>query len=134
MEHHSWYQLYTAGKEASHQVPEVRLSRIHTHGHRYTALIWRIANKANELDLQHIVPNQEGSSTMRPVVDIFTTGYKKFQTSSLVTFNKKLADLRQGRARELKPEVDEITPCQVVEDLDADNVEPLGEQSALHED
>ena len=47
---------------------------------------------------------------------------------------KKLADLWQGRARELKPEVDEITPCQVVEGLDADDVEPLREQSALHKD
>lgn len=99
-----------------------------------SALIWQIANKANELDLQHTVSNQEGSSTMRPVVNIFTTGYKKFQTSSLAAFNKKLADLWQGRARELKPEVDEITPCQVVEGLDADDVEPLREQSALHED
>ena len=99
-----------------------------------SALVWRIANKAKELELQHMIPNREGSSSVRPVVDIFTYGYKKFQTSSLATFNKKLTDIRQGRARELEPETDEITPCQVVEGLDTDDLEPPGELSALHED
>ena len=99
-----------------------------------SGLVWQIANKAKELELQHMIPNREGNSSVRPVVDIFTTGYKKFQTSSLATFNKKLADTRQGRARELEHDTDEIAPCQVVEGPDADDLEPSGELSVLHED
>ncbi|KAF8257379.1 hypothetical protein EI94DRAFT_1818072 [Lactarius quietus] len=99
-----------------------------------SALVWRIANKAKELELQCTLPNRDAKSTARPVVDIFTAGYKKFQTSSLATFNKKIADIRQGRARQLEPEADEITPCQVVEGPEADNSDPMGELSTLHKD
>ncbi|KAH9010955.1 hypothetical protein EDB83DRAFT_2234175, partial [Lactarius deliciosus] len=79
-----------------------------------SALVWRIANKARELELQTTIDNL----TSHPVADIFTTGFKKFQTSSLATFNKKLADMRQGSPgpNHWQSEVDEIAPCQVIED------------------
>jgi hypothetical protein len=101
-----------------------------------SALVWRIANKAKELELQHTVPDCEGNSTARPVVDIFTAGYKKFQTSLLATFNKKIVDMRQGKTKQLEPEDDEIIPCRIVEGLDMDDSEPTGELefSALHDD
>lgn len=98
-----------------------------------SALVWRIANKAEELELQCIVPNRDIESTARLVVDILTAGYKKFQMSSLAKFNKKITDLRQGRARQLDPEIDEITPCQVVEGPEVDDLEPSEELSALHD-
>ncbi|KAH8986497.1 hypothetical protein EDB92DRAFT_1818309 [Lactarius akahatsu] len=53
-----------------------------------SALVWRIANKA--------------------IVDILTTGYRKFQTLSLATFNKKVANMRQGKPMASQSEVDEI--------------------------
>jgi hypothetical protein len=99
-----------------------------------SVLVWRIANKTEELELQYVIPDREAKSTMHPVVDIFIAGYKKFQTSSLATFNKKIADIHQGRARQIEPETDEIAPCQVVEGPDADDSEPLEELSALHKD
>ena len=98
-----------------------------------STLVWRIANKVVELQLQHKVTNREGNSTAQPRVDILTTGYRKFQSSSLATFNKKLADTRLGGISQ--PEVDEIAPCQVVEDVEADNLETEdSELSVLHED
>jgi hypothetical protein len=56
-------------------------------------LVWRIAKKAKELELQRVVPDRDNDSTARPVVDILTAGFRKFQSSSLATFNKKLADM-----------------------------------------
>ena len=95
-------------------------------------LVWRIARKASELELQTAIVNRSGNSTARPVVDIVTAGYRKFQASSLATFNKKIADMKKGNSS--KTEVDEITPCQVVEGLDADESEPSEEISVLHDD
>ncbi|KAH8980963.1 hypothetical protein EDB86DRAFT_2784541, partial [Lactarius hatsudake] len=80
-----------------------------------SALVWRIANKASELELQCTIPGRGSNSTVRPVVDILTAGYRKFQTSSLATFNKKVADMRQGKPLTSQSEVDEIAPCQVTE-------------------
>ncbi|KAH8983562.1 hypothetical protein EDB86DRAFT_3085229 [Lactarius hatsudake] len=97
-----------------------------------SALVWRIANKANELGLQSVITDRGANSDTRPVVDIFTTGFRKFQTSSLATFNKKLADTRRGS--QSQSEVDEIAPCQVVEDGDTDEPELSEEISELHED
>ena len=96
-----------------------------------SVLVWQIANKSAELDLQNTLANWDANLTAWPVADILTVGYRKFLTSSLATFNKKLADTRRGRSCEL--EVDEISPCQVMEGGDTDDTEP-GEMSALHEE
>lgn len=98
-----------------------------------SALVWRVANKSAELELQCKVRRREGNSNAQPRIDILTAGYRKFQSSSLATFNKKLADMRQGGISQ--PEVDDIAPCQVVEDADADDLEADAEElSVLHED
>ncbi|KAF8264454.1 hypothetical protein EI94DRAFT_1805827 [Lactarius quietus] len=97
-----------------------------------SGLIWRIANKARELELHSVIPDRNSKTTAWPVTDIYTAGFRKFHTSSLANFNKKLADTRKGTSTQ--PELDEIAPCQLAEDLDADNAEPQGEISALHED
>jgi hypothetical protein len=96
-----------------------------------STLVWRVANKAAELEIQHKVTCREGNSTAQPRVNILTTGFCKFQSSSLATFNKKLTDMRQGGISQ--PEVDDIAPCQVVEGADMDDME-TGELSALHKD
>jgi hypothetical protein len=85
-----------------------------------------------------VIPDRDTQVTARPVVDILVTGYSKFQTSSLATFNKKIADIQQGRTRQAEPDTDEITPCQVVDNAadDEDDPDPsdLGKLSELHED
>jgi hypothetical protein len=97
-----------------------------------SALVWQIARKANELELQTVIINRDDKSTVRPVVDVVTAGYRKFQTSLLATFNKKVTDMRQGKSSE--SEVDEIAPCQVVDGVDADESEPTEELSEVHDD
>lgn len=97
-----------------------------------SVLVWRIAKKVKELELQSVVPDRDANSTARPVVDIIKAGYRKFQSSSLATFNKKLADMRQGKSSQ--PEADEITPCQVIEDAEVDDTEQDTEVSVLHEE
>lgn len=98
-----------------------------------SALVWRVANKANEYELQSLVPGRDYDSTAKPAIDIYTTGFRKFQSSSLATFNKKLEDMREGSPTQ--PEVDEIAPCQVMERTDIDDLESSGsEPSVLHEE
>jgi hypothetical protein len=80
-----------------------------------SALVWRVANKANELELQCVIPVRVANLTAHPVIDIITAGYRNFQTSSLATVNKKIADMKQGKPSQ--PEANEITPCQVVETI-----------------
>lgn len=58
-----------------------------------SALVWWVANKSAELKLQCKVKRREGNSTAQPRVDILTHGFRKFQSSSLATFNKKLEDM-----------------------------------------
>jgi hypothetical protein len=99
-----------------------------------STLVWKVANKANELELQSTITDRDANSTARPVVDILTAGFRKFQTSSLATFNKKIADMRQGSPSQ--SEIDDIAPCQVVEGAEAEESEPSEELelSVLHED
>ncbi|KAH9051615.1 hypothetical protein EDB83DRAFT_2226099, partial [Lactarius deliciosus] len=99
-----------------------------------SALVWWITNKADELGLQSVIADCDINSDARSVVDIFTTGFRKFQTSSLATFNKKIADRAKGSPDQPGPEADKITPCQVVEDGDTDEPEPSEEVSELHKD
>lgn len=68
------------------------------------------------------------------VTDVIASGHKKFEASSLATFNKKIANMKQGIPIQL--ETDEITPCQVIDtiDLSLDEHELTEDSSSLHED
>ncbi|KAN0128819.1 hypothetical protein V8E53_013406 [Lactarius tabidus] len=56
----------------------------------------------------------------------------KFEASSLATFNKKIADMKQGIP--LQMEIDEIAPCQVTDitDPSLDKLEVTEDQSVIH--
>ena len=90
-----------------------------------SALVWRVANKANELELQCVIPVHVTNLTVRPVINIIAAGYRK---PSLAKFNKNIVDMKQGKPSQ--PEANEITSCQVVEHLDADD--SARKLSALH--
>ncbi|KIM38440.1 hypothetical protein M413DRAFT_45600, partial [Hebeloma cylindrosporum] len=60
-----------------------------------SVLVWRIANKARDLELQKKVDNREGNKWMKPVIDVKVFGYKKLESSSLGTFNKKIAAMKE---------------------------------------
>ncbi|KAH8982330.1 hypothetical protein EDB92DRAFT_1804670, partial [Lactarius akahatsu] len=97
-----------------------------------SALVRPIAHKVNDLKLQSVNNDCQVNSTVHPVVNVFTAGYRNFQTLSLATFNKKIADMRQGKPSQ--PEVNEITMCQITEEGVEDKSDPQEELSALHKD
>ena len=100
-----------------------------------SSLVWRIANKSRELRLQEVTADRTANTHCRPVIDVSLAGYRRFDASSLATFNKKIAELKQGIQTEadLEIETDEIVPCQIVDNTDRDNSE-LSEQPTLHGD
>jgi hypothetical protein len=63
---------------------------------------------------------------------IVAHGHQKFEASSLATFNKKIADMKQGIP--LQMEIDEIAPCQVTDitDPSLDKLEVTEDQSVIH--
>ena len=81
-------------------------------------LVWRIANKACDLRLQHHSPNWEGNSPGKLVPDLRALGREKFASSSLDTFNKKIRELISGKVT-----IDE-----------ADGLPPLNFDSAFEND
>lgn len=102
-----------------------------------SALVWRIANKAWGLQLQKKVINREGNKWMKKVVDAVALGYMKMASSSLGTFNKKIAETKEGRATDT--EVDDISLCRLAVpistlDEEADERVEDAEISVLHED
>ena len=100
-----------------------------------TALVWRIAGKAWELHLQKRVTNREGNNRMKPVVDVLSLGYKKMESSSLGTFNKKITAMKEGHATDM--EVDNISLCRLTishTELAEEGAVEYGEVSVLHDE
>ena len=105
-----------------------------------SALVWRIADKAWELELQKRIINREENKRMKPVVDVHSLGYKKMESSSLGTFNKKIIAMKEGHATDM--EVDDISLCGLtmsVAELTGDSEGAVengasGEISVLHDE
>lgn len=70
------------------------------------ALVWKIADKARELNLQQKIDNRTAS---KAVPDLRALGRQKFASASLATFNKKMRDFIAGKA-EVITEDDELAP------------------------
>lgn len=72
-----------------------------------SSLVWRVANKALELQFQDSQVNREdNASKLNP--DLRSTGYHKFESSALGTINKKFKNAIRGLPT--APEVDIISP------------------------
>jgi hypothetical protein len=69
-------------------------------------LVLRIADKAQEIQLQTRIPNRQESA--KAVPDLRSAGRTKFLHSSLATFNKKIRDGIEGHA--VVDEKDELPP------------------------
>ncbi|KAG5650028.1 hypothetical protein H0H81_001033 [Sphagnurus paluster] len=59
-----------------------------------SVLVWRMADKVEELQLQDLVTNLR----TKLVPDLRASGHNKFELSSLATFNKKLMEMIKGKA------------------------------------
>ncbi|KAJ7460186.1 hypothetical protein FB451DRAFT_1270587, partial [Mycena latifolia] len=71
-------------------------------------LVWRIAHKAKELNLNGHDPTRNTTSLVKPSVDILSTGEAVLKSSSLATFNKNRKDLLKGI--QVDEEADDLPP------------------------
>ena len=96
-----------------------------------SVLVWRIANKARELQLQVKKGGREGNKDAKPVKDLQQTGYEMFARASLATFNKKIAAMKEGL--EAPDETDDIAPMNMDISIDTDE-NGIEEVSVFHDD
>jgi len=94
-------------------------------------LVWRIANKARELQLQVKKADRGENKDMKQVKDLQCTGYEMFARGSLATFNKKIAAMKEGL--EAPDETDDIAPMNLGVSIDTDE-NGIEEESVLHDD
>jgi hypothetical protein len=78
-------------------------------------LVWKIANEVRELDLSKYQPNRKGNDKQKLVPNLIDVGERKLLSSSLGTFNKKLACMKAGNLDEAAgiTEDDEIPSVQL---------------------
>ena len=99
-----------------------------------SSLVWRIAHKAKELNLQTTLTDRPQNKDSKPLIDLVASGYMKFESSSLATFNKKIADSKIGVLT--IQEVDDIAPVAfslTSNDDGEDDHEHDTEESILHD-
>lgn len=84
-------------------------------------LVWKVANKVKELELQIFKLQRQGhdNDTVKPVVDILAAGEQKLKSASLATFNKKVHTLINGHS--VEEEVDEIPGVDYGDPIDNDD-------------
>ena len=124
--------LQAIKKRVSHSVKAGYQQRNHTAADT-SVLVWRIANKAQELNLQTTIADRPENKHSKPLIDLVASGYKKFESSSLATFNKKIADSKIGVLT--IQEVDEIAPVafSLTSNDGEDDHEHDAEESILHD-
>ena len=61
-----------------------------------TNLVWHIANKAQDLQLQVKLSNRPTALQPKPVTDLRKTGRQKFESVSIAQFNKKIDEMKAG--------------------------------------
>ncbi|KAF8906798.1 hypothetical protein CPB84DRAFT_1744923 [Gymnopilus junonius] len=70
---------------------------------------------------------------VKAVIDVHNVGYKKFESSTLAAFNKKIQESKDGIPPDY--EVDDIAPIRLTTNFaDGEDEFEAGEESALHED
>lgn len=61
-----------------------------------SSLVWKIANDVRALGLSKYQPNRKGNLKQKMVLNLIDIGEKRLMSSSLATFNKKLASMMEG--------------------------------------
>ena len=78
-------------------------------------LVIRIADHARDLEFQHNLQNRHDFQS-KTVPNLHRVGYRKFETASLATYNKKMEDLKMGRGFDAD-ETDDISPAEFQETI-----------------
>ena len=88
-------------------------------------LVWKVANEVRELVLSKYQPGRKGNDKQRLVTNLIDIGERKLLSSSLETFNKKLACMKAGNLDGLAGmvEEDELPSVQLtIETVELDDV------------
>ena len=103
--------------------------------HKYAndgVLGWRVADKACDVGLQTCTPSRTDGDKAKAFIDVHNVGYKKFESSALAAYNKKIQESKDG----IPPdhEVDDIAPFRLATNFaEGEDEFEAGEESALHE-
>jgi aspartyl/asparaginyl beta-hydroxylase (cupin superfamily) len=68
-------------------------------------LVWRVADKIRDEELQVFREKRVGNSKVKGVVDVLATGEAKLKSSSLTAFNKKISAMVKGHVYEDEQDV-----------------------------
>ena len=112
-------QLQNVKKQVSNALGASYQGKTHTTPDT-SRLVWKVANEVRELVLGKYLPNRKGNDKQKLVTNLIDVGEKRLLSSTLETFNKKLACMKAGNVEELAGmiEVDEIPSVQLSVELD----------------
>ena len=82
--------------------------------------MWKIANEVRALGLNSYQPSRKGNDKHKLVRNLIDVGEQKLMSSSLATFNKKLACMMAGNLQDVAgtTEEDEIPNMQLIVEFD----------------
>ena len=63
-------------------------------------LVWRVADKVRDDEIQVFEENRAGNSKVKIVVDVLATGEARLKSSSLASFNRKIRAMVDGHIYE----------------------------------
>ena len=112
-------QLQNVKKQVSNALGASYQGKTHTMPDT-SRLVWKVANEVRELVLGKYLPDRKGNDKQKLVTNLIDVGEKRLLSSTLETFNKKLACMKAGNVEELAGmiEVDEIPSVQLSVELD----------------
>lgn len=84
-----------------------------------SGLVWKVASEVRELVLGKYQPRRKGNDKQKLVTNLIDVGERKLLSSSLETFNKKLACMKAGNVGEMAEiaEEDKILCIQLTVEL-----------------
>ena len=92
-------------------------------------LVWRIADKVRDEELQVFKQNRRGNAKAVAVHDILALGEKKLKSSSLGTFNRKIIAMVECRLYDAEPseDTDTLPPLDLGRPSDLAAADPISE-------
>ena len=111
-------QLQNVKKQVSNALGASYKGKMHTTPDT-SGLVWKVASEVRELVLGKYQPRRKGNDKQKLVTNLIDVGERKLLSSSLETFNKKLACMKAGNVGEMAEiaEEDEIPRIQLTVEL-----------------
>lgn len=114
-------QLQNVKKQVSKALGASYEGKMHTTPNT-SPLVWKVAREVQELVLSKYQPGHKGNDKQKVVINLIDIGEKRLLSSSLDTFNKKLACMKAGNLDGMAGmvEEDELPTLQLTVELQDD--------------